>query len=245
MYHHSTLDKQQSIILNSFHEDKGTVRLVFATNALGMGVNFSNVRTIIHYGPPREMEDFVQQIGRAGRDGKPSMAVLLYNGHHLRNCDQNIKDYCSSNSGCLRKLLLAECFPLEAKTEPDHDCCVHCHKDCLCEGEEGCSVSIPDIPPEELKPSIQLKQCDVYKGAKGTVDRPSIFKENLSAGLLSYLSPECTTVFTSSLIKMVLKHSSRISIKNYIMDNLPVFKIKPPMQWTFYACSMMCLRILT
>ena len=48
MYHHSTLDKQQSIILNSFHEDKGTVRLVFATNALGMGVNFPNVRTIIH-----------------------------------------------------------------------------------------------------------------------------------------------------------------------------------------------------
>ncbi|XP_044184760.1 Werner syndrome ATP-dependent helicase-like [Acropora millepora] len=63
MYHHSTLSKQKSIILNSFHEEQGTIRLVFATNALGMGVNFSNVRTIIHYGPPREMEDFVQQIG--------------------------------------------------------------------------------------------------------------------------------------------------------------------------------------
>ena len=44
MYHHSTLDKQKSTILNSFHEEKGTVRLVFATNALGMGVNFSNVK---------------------------------------------------------------------------------------------------------------------------------------------------------------------------------------------------------
>ena len=50
------------------------------------------------------------------------------------------------------------------------------------------------------------------------------FKEKLSAGLISYLSPECTTVFTSSLIKMVLKHSSRIFTKNYVMDNLPVFK---------------------
>lgn len=181
------------------------------------------------------MEDFVQQIGRTGRDGKSSKAVLLYNGHHLRNCDQNIKDYCSSNSGCLRKLLLAELGPLEPETELDHDCCVHCHKDCLCEGEVGCSVSIPDIPPEEIKPSIQLKQRDVTKEQRALLtDLLFDFKENLSAGLLSYLSPECTTVFTTSLIKMVLKHSSWIFTKNYIMDNLPVFK-------TSHAVDILCM----
>ena len=235
MYHHSTLDKQNSTILNSFHEEKGTVRLVFATSALGMGVNFSNVRTIIHYGPPREMEDFVQQIGRAGRDGQPSKAVLLYNGLHLKNCEQNIKEYCSSNSGCLRKLLLAEFGFLEPETESDHDCCVHCHKDCLCKGEEGCSVSIPDIPPEEMKPSIQLKQRDVTKEQRTLLtDLLFDYKEKLSDGLISYLSPECTTVFTTSLIKMVLKHSSRIFTKNYILDNLPVFK-------TSHAVDILCI----
>ena len=235
MYHHSTLDKQKSIILNSFHEEEGTVRLVFATNALGMGVNFSNVRTIIHYGPPREMADFVQQIGRAGRDGQPSKAVLLYTGLHLRNCDQNIKDYCSSNSDCLRKLLLVEFGFLKPQTESDHDCCVQCHKDCLCEGEEGCSVSIPDIPPEEMKPIIQLKQRDVTKEQRILLTELLFeFKEKLSAGLISYSSPECTTVFTSSLIKMVLKHSSRIFTKNYVMDNLPVFK-------TSHAVDILCM----
>lgn len=60
------------------------------------------------------------------------------------------------------------------------------------------------------------------------------FKEKLSAGLISYLSPECTTVFTSSLIKMVLKHSSRIFTKNYVMDNLPVFK-------TSHAVDILCM----
>lgn len=235
MYHHSTLNKQKSIILNSFHEEQGTIRLVFATNALGMGVNFSNVRTIIHYGPPRQMEDFVQQIGRAGRDGKPSKAVLFYNGLHLRNCDKNIKEYCSSNSGCLRKLLLAEFGSLEPEKGCDHDCCVHCHKDCLCEGEEGCSVSIPNIPPEEMKPSIQLKQRNVSKEQRALLTELLFdLKEKLSSGLLSYLSPECTTVFTSSLIKMVLKHSSRIFTKNYIMDNLPVFK-------TSHAVDILCM----
>ena len=58
-------------------------------------------------------------------------------------------------------------------------------------------------------------------------------KEKLSAGLISYLSPECTTVLTSSLIKMVLKHSSRIFM-NYIMDNLPVFK-------TSHAVDILCM----
>ena len=72
MYHHSTLAKNKKRTLDSFHEN-GTYRLVFATNALGMGVNFTNVRRIIHYGPPREMEELVQQIGCAGRDGKPAV----------------------------------------------------------------------------------------------------------------------------------------------------------------------------
>lgn len=235
MYHHSTLDKQQSRILNSFHAAEGTVRLVFATNALGMGVNFSNVRAIIHYGPPREIEDFVQQIGRAGRDGKPSKALLLYNGHHLKNCNQNMKDYCSSNSGCLRKLLLEEFGSVEPETNPDHDCCVHCHKDCLCKGEEGCTVSIPDIPPKELTPTVQLQERQVSKEQKSLLtELLHEFKENLSAGLISYLTPESTTAFTSSLIKSVLKHSRWIFTESYIMDNLPVFK-------TSHAREILCM----
>ena len=84
---------------------------------------------------------------------------------------------------------MADFGPLEAKTEPEHDCCVQCHKDCFCQGEEGCSVSIPNIPPEEMKPSIQLKQRDVTKEQRALLtDLLFDFKENLSAGLLSYLS---------------------------------------------------------
>jgi ATP-dependent DNA helicase RecQ len=99
------LDKHKSRILNSFHEQDGTCRLVFATNALGMGINFPDVRTVINYGPPREVEEFLQEIGRAGRDGKCAQAVLLFHGHQLKNCDKEIIDYCNSASGCLRKNL--------------------------------------------------------------------------------------------------------------------------------------------
>ena len=86
-----------------------------------------------------------------------------------------------------------------------------------------------------MKPSIQLKQRNVSKEQRALLTELLFdLKEKLSSGLLSYLSPECTTVFTSSLIKMVLKHSSRIFTKNYIMDNLPVFK-------TSHAVDILCM----
>ena len=47
----------------------GVVRIVFATIALGMGVNLLDVNTVIHYGAPRSIDDYFQESGRGGRSG--------------------------------------------------------------------------------------------------------------------------------------------------------------------------------
>ncbi|MDQ0197462.1 RecQ family ATP-dependent DNA helicase [Neobacillus ginsengisoli] len=52
--------------------------VICATSAFGMGVNKENIRFIIHYHMPMQMESYLQEIGRAGRDGSPSIAILLY-----------------------------------------------------------------------------------------------------------------------------------------------------------------------
>jgi len=56
---------------------KPNISQIICTNAFGMGLDVPNVRMVIHYQQPASVEDYLQEFGRAGRDGKPSLAVLL------------------------------------------------------------------------------------------------------------------------------------------------------------------------
>jgi len=65
-------------ILESFKLDRGCIRILVATIAFGMGVDCKQVYRTVHFGPAKNVEAYMQESGRAGRDGKQSIAFLLY-----------------------------------------------------------------------------------------------------------------------------------------------------------------------
>jgi ATP-dependent DNA helicase RecQ len=77
LYYHAGLQaEQRTKVQNEFI--KGTINIITATNAFGMGIDRSDVRQVIHFSLPSSLEAYYQEAGRAGRDGAPAAAVLLY-----------------------------------------------------------------------------------------------------------------------------------------------------------------------
>ena len=118
-------------VLNSFTKPDSTLRLLIATTAFGMGVDCQDIRTIIHWGVPSDIEQYVQETGRAGRDGLQAEA-LLHQGKIGKYASQGIRKYADNNSVCRRALLLGDFLLYSNENVTPCKCCDICSRVCTC-----------------------------------------------------------------------------------------------------------------
>ena len=126
MYHAGTPESSKQHILKSVSLPDGHVRVLICTVAFGMGIDLKCARKVIHFGPSRTAECYLQECGRVGRDGGQSLCVLLYNGFLASRCSDDMKELIISQQKCHRREILKH-FP------GDHEI--------LVEGCQCCSVS--------------------------------------------------------------------------------------------------------
>ncbi|WP_446899795.1 DNA helicase RecQ [Clostridium sp. LBM24168] len=145
-YHAGLSDSDRKKNQENFVYDRANV--IVATNAFGMGIDKSNVRYVIHYNMPRNIESYYQEIGRAGRDGESSECILMFTSqdvvtqkylieNSIQSENRKLNEYRKLQqmvdfvhySGCLRKYILNY-----FGEKVDYEECGNC-SNCISDGE--------------------------------------------------------------------------------------------------------------
>lgn len=213
-YHGGMSDNQRAKNQDDFVYDRTTIMV--ATNAFGMGIDKSNIRFVIHYNMPRDLETYYQEAGRAGRDGVYAECTLLASRADIvtnkflieqgsSNFDHKIEyqklndiiDYCNTDK-CLRKYIL-EYFG----EKPDFSSCNNCSN---CNSD----IEVTDITEDAKKIMSCIKRMnerfgtnfvtDVLKGTRSSKVIQMGFDKLSTYGLLESYSKNTIKEIISFLV---------------------------------------------
>ncbi|XP_056004812.1 uncharacterized protein LOC130050092 [Ostrea edulis] len=221
MFHSKTVEGRKEYIRSDMTKD-GKIRILICTNSAGMGVNFYKVHNIIHYGLPREMDTFVQQMGRAGRDGEFAHELIIYKFHkgQLKRVEEELVQL-AKDSKCRREILCSSYGCKREKVIPMHMCCDVCEKSCKC--ELNCTDTHPALLFELQEENTNHMSRDV-----NSADRV-LLKQKLDAlqfklsNFSTLMKSELIHGLSNDVIHYVVQHVEQIFTSEDILKNCAVW----------------------
>ena len=129
IYARASSAEMKKKVLTSFSVANSKLRIVIATTAFNMGINCPDIRHVIHYGPLSSVEQYVQETGRAGRDGIPATALLLF-GKPGKHVESKVIQF--ANGTVCRRRMLFKHFLFYSEDNYKCKCCDVCALNCDC-----------------------------------------------------------------------------------------------------------------
>lgn len=167
MFHAGTPKRVKEHIIENMTKENGHLRIAICTVAFGMGINCKQVRRVVHFGPSKTVEQYVQECGRAGRDGLGSTCTLLHNGLLSAYSDRDMKLFLQYE-GCSRKWLRSHFESPISSTCLLHKCCGHCTVDCDCQ-QKGCKEFWS--PSLNTSSTLPVQKLSVSAGQRSQITR--------------------------------------------------------------------------
>ena len=138
MYHSHSDEDSRVRVQEAFTKSDSHIRVVVATVALGLGVDIPDLRIVVHWGLEKSVLVYWQEVGRAGRDGKPAIAITYTKAGSGVKCSELVTAF--GTPGCIRRAILAHFLPVgDDYVAPSASgvcicaCCSHCAKQCECD----------------------------------------------------------------------------------------------------------------
>lgn len=231
IFHSHTLSRNKEKVMDSFKAADGNIRVVIATSALSMGVNFPDVKFVVHVGPARSLVDHIQQAGRAGRNGEEAHNVIIYHGNQLAPCEKGVKEFVRSKD-CIRQQLYKPFDSLIQPETPGHNCCSNCDKQCTCAGTKCDRDPLPfdvpcaPIPQEDSNLPLQRNVCEEDKETLELALRELKDSFTNSSGHLAVFGSVSAHGFSDELISAVIEDCNYIFTTDYLMSNEPIYCFK-------------------
>ena len=210
------------------------IRIVFATIAIGIGVNTPSIRQVIHIGAARTLESYYREIGRGGRDGKSARAFLYYNGQDIAankpGMTGEMKNFCLDESECLRKRLMTYLGSCETKSRNDvPSCCSNFLRKCQCAAcSESTSTALTELTKQQLSVELIAAQLirtvsDEQRSKIGSILKQ--YRIHLGTTCQRFGSIDLATEFTHSLVNSVVKNCEYINSVDHVLLALNIWDV--------------------
>ena len=252
MYHHGTREPQKLSAEKAFTSVHGTMRVLFCTSSFGLGVNVKNCHLVIHLGPTKMVDEYLQESGRVGRDGSQSHSILILYPYSTSGpgFELEMKNIVANNEKCRRKMLMdAVDNPHPLPKVIAHTCCDICALSCKCLCICSADTCACDPRCTGLALFQSLAEKEIYKAAsleKSKIEKLPVMyvisetdRDMLQCHLWHIkdkilnavndqnfiTKPDICTGFTDDLVEDIVHKVEYISSLDILLEYFPFFNI--------------------